>query len=108
VYDLNVTPVEYGGEPGSDKLLINVFNWDDEWKIEVSEGGKSLDVQRIAGYDPLYKQIRTETKTLLHRPKAFLTSINAHMFTVKRENTDKELTITVTDRFGNEYVNTVK
>jgi hypothetical protein len=107
VYDLNTIPVEYGGEPGSDILLINIFNWDDEWKIDVYEGGKKLDVQRKAGYDPLYKQIRTETKTLLHRPTAFLTSINAHMFTVKRINKDNKVIITVTDRFGNVYTEEV-
>lgn len=107
VYDLNTIPVEYGGEPGSDILLINIFNWDDEWKIDVYEGEKKLDVQRKAGYDPLYKQIRTETKTLLHRPTAFLTSINAHMFTVKRRNKADKVIITVTDRFGNVYTEEV-
>lgn len=108
VYDLNTLPVGYGGEPGSDMLLVNVFNWDPQWKVEASEEGTALDVVRVAGYDPLYKQIRTETKTLLHRPTAFLTSINAHMFKVKRTDTEKKVTITVTDRFGNIYVKEVE
>lgn len=108
VYDLNTLPVKYGGEPGSDMLLVNVFNWDPEWKVEASEEGTALDIVRVAGHDPLYKQIRTETKTLLHRPTAFLTTINAHMFKVKRTDTDKKVTITVTDRFGNVYTEEVK
>lgn len=108
VYDLNTLPVKYGGEPGSYMLLVNVFNWDPEWKVEASEEGTALDIVRVAGHDPLYKQIRTETKTLLHRPTAFLTTVNAHMFKVKRTDTDKKVTITVTDRFGNVYTEEVK
>lgn len=107
IYDLNTLPVEYGGEPESDMLLVNVFNWDPEWTVEASEEGTALEVTRVAGHDPLYKQIRTETKTLLHRPTAFLTTVNAHMFKVKRTDKDKKVTITVTDRFGNVYVEEV-
>ena len=62
---------------------------------------------RVIGHDPLYKQIRTETKTLVHRPTAFLTSVNTHMFKVKRINKDNKVIITVTDRFGNVYIEEV-
>ena len=103
IYDLNTLPVEYGGEPESDVLLVNVFNWDPQWKVEATEGGNALEVVRTAGYDPLYKQIRTETKTLIHRPTAFLTCVNAHMFRVKRVNEEEPVIVTVTDRFGNVY-----
>lgn len=103
IYDLNTLPVEYGGEPESDVLLVNVFNWDPQWKVEATEGGNALEVVRTAGYDPLYKQIRTETKTLIHRPTAFLTCVNAHMFRVKRVNKEEPVIVTVTDRFGNVY-----
>jgi hypothetical protein len=107
VYDLNTIPVEYGGEPGSDMLLVNVFNWDELWNVEATENGAALDVVRVSGHDPLYKQIRTETKTLLHRPTAFLTSVNTHMFKVKRRNKADKVIITVTDRFGNVYTEEV-
>ena len=65
-------------------LLVNVFNWDELWNVEATENGTALDVERVIGHDPLYKQIRTETKTLLHRPTAFLTSVNTQMFKVTK------------------------
>lgn len=103
VYDLNIIPAEYGGEPGSNAILINVFNWDPEWSVSVTENGKELAVEQLWGYDPMYVRIRRETKTLLKRPKSFLQTRTLHLFKSVRSSAGSQVEVTVTDRFGNVY-----
>ena len=39
---------------GSNVVYINVWNWDPEWTISVSDGVKELPVEQIYGLDPLH------------------------------------------------------
>lgn len=103
VYDLNTIPAEYGGEPGSDNLLINIFNWDPAWDIKVYENGHEIEVCKKSCHDPLYTKIRTETRQLGNRPTVFRPTMSYHMFRSKRSHPDSEIKVVVTDRFGNTY-----
>lgn len=103
VYDLNTIPSEYGGEPGSNAVLVNVFNWDPEWTVSVRENGVELPVEQVYGYDPMYVRIRRETKSLAKRPTAFLETKTPHLFRCVRSSADSQVEVTVMDRFGNVY-----
>jgi len=101
VYDLNCVPEEFGGEPNSNRVLVNVYNWDDAWKISVRENGRELKAKRTWTRDPLYRLIRRDA--LPTRPTAFLAVRNAHMFVVETSAADTPLDIVVTDGAGRRY-----
>lgn len=101
VYDLNHVPEKFGGKPASNRLLINVYNWDDRWQIEVREGKKQLPVERTWTRDPLYRLIRHDV--LPTRPTAFRAVYNAHMFEVETSAEDTPIEVIVTDHAGRRY-----
>ena len=53
-YDLNTVPEKYGGNPASNEILVNVFNWDPRWKISVTEDGQELPVEQLGKRPALY------------------------------------------------------
>lgn len=106
VYDLNTVPPKYGGQPESDKLLVNVYNWDEKWTVEATDDkGNRLDVRQVWTKDPLYIRIREpEFPT---RPTAFRATGSLHFFEISCPDSDSKVEIEVTDRFGNRYTETV-
>lgn len=87
------------------EVLINVWNYDSEWKIEITENGQNLPVVRVHTYDPLhiisYSAKRLDANA---EPTAsFVTAKSAHLFKVKASSALSTLDIKVTDRFGNVY-----
>lgn len=80
-------------------VYINVWNYDPEWQIEVTEGGKALDVERVTAKDPLHLVAYNGQSPT----GGFGTSNTKHMFRVKASSADSTLEIKVTDRFGNVY-----
>ena len=91
-----------GVEP-QNKVLINIWNWDPEWKLSVVEGGRQLDVTRIRSYDPLF--LASYVAPRLDRDKS--SNINpkgtSHMFVVQASSESSDIEIKITDRFGNIY-----
>ena len=88
------------------EVFINVWNWDPEWRISVSEVGNAsaLSVESFNTYDPLHL-ISYSTKRLNQNADlTFPTHVNNHMFRVRGiSKPDSNLEIKLTDRFGNEY-----
>ena len=83
----------------SNYIYINVWNYDPNWVIEVKEGGKVLNVERVSIKDPLHL-IAYNAK---NPTGGFGTSVTKHMFRVKASSATSTLDIKVTDRFGNVY-----
>lgn len=93
------------------EVLINIWNWDPNWKIEIKENGKTLSCERVKGYDPLH--IAALTAKRFNNPDikevpAFITKENYHMFKVKASSATSTIDIKVTDKFGNVYTETMK
>lgn len=95
----------YGSPNKNNEVLINVWGYDDSWEIEVKENGKSLDIERIIGKDPLhiisYEAQRLNVKA--NPTSAFVTNNTAHLFKVKASSPTSTLNIKVTDRYGRIY-----
>lgn len=91
-------------------VLINIFSWNPDYKIEVREveTGKSLEASRLETYDPLHVihfnmgRMNSNSANL-----TFPTLLTAHMFMVSCSSATSTLQIKVTDEFGNEYTETM-
>ena len=113
-YPYTKAPGERIGGIFSDKVpdnlvYINVWNWDPSWTITVREGSTNLSVTALTGaYDPMhiiaYPAVRLQTA---NTTSTFVTKGNQHMFRVQASSASSTLTITVTDRFGNTYTETM-
>lgn len=108
---LDVRKYLHGYDKASNKneVLINVWNFDKDWNIEVKENGKALQVRRIEAYDPLhilsYGYLRLKDG---HTPTSdFQAQSTAHMFKVRASQPTSTLEIKVTDCFGNIYRETM-
>lgn len=94
----------YDAASSDNQVLINVWDYNPDWKIEVTENGKSLSVSRIADYDPLYlltyiaKRYKATASSLFAAP--FKTN---HMFRVTASSATSTLEIKVTDDEGTVY-----
>ncbi len=99
----------YSSRNSSNEVLINVWGYDPDWKVEVRESGKSLSVKRVSAMDPLHI-ISYEAKRLnagAVPTSSFVTNTTAHMFKVTASGPATTLDITVTDRFGNQFTETM-
>ena len=88
------------------EVYINVWNADYDWKVEVKENGTALQVTRMKFTDPLYLH-----SALAKRQNSNDSSDGAHMYhmyKVVASSPTSTLDITVTDRFGNIYKETMK
>lgn len=95
----------YGTRSTDNKILINVWNYDKNWKVEAIENGKELAVTRIAAYDPLhilcYDMQRYYNGKMPTSP--FVTTKTDHMFECTASSATSTVTIKATDGFGNVY-----
>lgn len=89
-------------------ILINVFPWSKEWKVEAFEGSRKIELSQVEAYDPLY--------TVLFNMKRFNSNSSsmtfpavkiAHMFTGTCISATSSVDIVVTDEFGTEYRQTL-
>lgn len=98
----------YDTQRSDNKLLVNVFDYDDKWTVSASEGGKPLVVRRVETYDPLHVvHFNTRRMNTNSTSMTFPTVLTSHMFEVDSPTSDGSVTITVTDRFGRQYAETV-
>lgn len=93
------------------EVLINIWNWNPKWQIEIKENGKTLTSTRVKGYDPLHIAALTAKRfnnSSITETPAFTTTMNYHMFKVKASSATSTIDIKVTDEFGNVYTETMK
>lgn len=97
----------------NNEVLINVWNWNSNWKLSVTdETGKELKWTQTVAYDPLHIAALTVKRfndaTLTSAPSFITANKMHHFFKVKADNADVDLTIKVTDEFGNVYTENMK
>ena len=95
----------YAQSNSNNEILVNVWDYDPQWSVEMYEDGKPLEVTRVVTKDPLHI-ISYEAKRLNvgSTPTAdFVTCTTAHMFKATASSATSTVEIRVTDRFGNVY-----
>lgn len=105
VYDLNTVPAAYGGAAGSNRLLLNVYNWDPDWTVTVRENGTEIPVVQTWCSDPLYSLAADGVTGLSN---AFAPGAGVpHMFVATASAPDTTVEAEVTDGAGNKWKQTV-
>lgn len=92
----------------SNEVLINIWNWNSDWTLSVKdETGKELSWKKTTAYDPVHIEAlsvkRFNNSGLSSVPSFITDDTMPHFFLVKADNPDVDLTIKVTDEFGNTY-----
>ena len=108
-------PLEYqfrAYAPGSSKefpeeVLANVWNWDEQWKVEWFENGTCMgEMTRCKGLDP------AAVEAFSDREKMGALWVNAfptnHLFKAVPKDKKARIEVLVTDRFGTVYKQLVK
>lgn len=102
---------EYSKKSNDNYVLINVWDWDPEWEISVTENGKSLPVTALKNVkDPLYLVCYEAYEYENHFDDTVYYPANTtnHIFRVQASSASSTLEIKVRDRFGREYRETMK
>ena len=104
--------VDSRGWSGSSKdnyVYINVWDYDPAWTVSVTEqeSGKNLEVNRISGYDPLYLIAYSAKRYNANKTPTFSPFRTNHLFRVQASSATSTLLITVKDRFGRTYTQTM-
>ena len=85
---------------GDNVILVNVWDYDDDWKVEISENGTPLDVQEVGVYDPLHIYTMTIPRLNDYNTTTFSTAKWRHFFQATASAPDTPVTVKVTDRYG--------
>ncbi|WP_089320038.1 calcineurin-like phosphoesterase C-terminal domain-containing protein [Pontibacter ummariensis] len=106
-HQLRIYPV--GAVPEKpEHLAVNVWNWDQAWKVEWFEDGKKMgEMQREIALDPLSVELHAGTaKPAKH--KWVEPQLTDHLFFAKPSASAERLTVQVTDRFQNIFKEEVR
>lgn len=101
---------KYNTASSANEVLINIWDYNDKWKIDVTEveTSKKLNPSRVTYYDPLYliaycaKRFNDKATSLSFAPFG-----TYHMFKVTASNATNTLNIKITDDEGREYTETM-
>ena len=90
------------------KILINLFDYNDNWKVTVTENGANLSVSRVEAYDPLHTiffnmgRMNSNSTSM-----TFPTGKSAHFFEVSTSSATSTVIIKAEDPFGRVYEETM-
>jgi hypothetical protein len=88
---------------GDNVILVNVWDYDDDWTVEISENGTPLSVEEVGVYDPLHIYAMTIPRLNNYNTTTFSTAKWRHFFQATASAPDTPVTVKVTDRYGNVY-----
>lgn len=94
---------EYSKVSTANEVLINVWDYDPEWTVEVTENGAPLTVSQVTKKDPLHMIAYPAKRWNANKEPSFETGNTTHFFKVTASAPNTTLSIKVTDRFGNVY-----
>ncbi len=83
-------------------VVANIWNSDPSWRVELYEDGVNKGLmERFKAYDPLAKELYSNTEKLDH--KWIYPSPSDHYYRAKPSAGTKKIEVVATDRFGNRY-----
>ena len=91
----------------SNSILVNVWDYDDSWSVSISENGQELNVTKDYAYDPVHIMAYTAPRYKSNASVSFGTSKWPHFFSARASSPNSTVTVTVTDRNGNKFTETM-
>ena len=79
---------------GENDIVVNIWGWQPDWTVRVTENGQQLRGVRVIGKDPLHKITYTRSTV------PFQTAYNPHMWRYRASGPSTTVRIEVTDSFG--------
>lgn len=88
-------------------ILVNVWDYDDNWTVKISENGTELNVTKDYAYDPAHIMALTAPRYKATDSPNFTTVKWPHFFKAQASSANSTVTVTVTDRSGNTFTETM-
>lgn len=111
ISNFNYVTQDYAREHKGDEIIIDIFSWEDSWKLEVTENGKVLPWQVTNWFEPLhianYDLFRVNKNNENLAGSAGKTAATSHLFRVVASSPTSTIHVKVTDCYGNVYQETV-
>lgn len=93
-YQFKVYNKEVYDNEGTPAILINLFDWNDDWTLEASVDGKPVQVKHTSGKDPYYVHEIYE-KGYLGKHNAYTPYLTDHLFSITPIDSDAEVSILI-------------
>ena len=123
-YDMNevkkaVVPAAGGNKSGfntyvsamsgypANTILVNVWDYDENWKVSISENGQELNVTKDYAYDPAHIMALTAPRYVATDSPNFTTCKWSHFFKATASSPNSTVVVKVTDRNGTEFTETM-
>lgn len=104
---LNDYAFNFANANTSNEVLVNVWGYDPQWTVSVTENGAPLTVQRVQSRDPLHIISYAMFRLNANAVPTFDSSNTSHIFKVQASAPNTTLEINVSDRFGHVYQETM-
>ncbi len=88
-------------------ILVNVWDWDENWDVKILEGSQELAVTRAYTYDPVHAMSYTFPRSKASDSVSFPSEKWCHFFQAKASSANSTVTVKVTDRNGKVYTETM-
>lgn len=98
----------YRTASNANEVIVNVWDWDPSWKVEMFENGKALSVSQMSGsYDPAFLIAYTIPRLLENNGVTWHSSKTNHLFKAAASSATSSVEIKVTDDEGRVYTQTM-
>lgn len=97
----------YNKQSSSNEVIIDVWDYDTRWKIDVTENGTPLKVSRVGAYEPLFLIAYTGPRFKESTSTSWNPFKTNHIFKVTASSPTSTLEIKVTDDEGRIYTETM-
>ena len=88
-------------------ILVNVWDYDNDWTVSITEDGKELSVAKTYTYDPAHIMALTAPRCKATASPNFLTAKWPHLFRATASSATSTIVVKVTDRNGKTFTETM-
>lgn len=111
IKNYNFLAQDYAWQHTNNEVIVNIFSWEDSWKLEILEDGEPLKWGVTNWFDPLhiisFDMFRLNKNNENLQGSALKTAATSHLFRCYPKSATSTLKITVTDNYGNVYTETM-
>lgn len=91
----------------ANSILVNVWDYDENWTVSISENDKELTVSKDYAYDPLHIMAWTAPRSKSVSDPNFTTGKWPHFFKATASSASSTIVVKVTDRNGKVFTETM-